>query len=369
MITTFWLVLGYACNNRCYHCYASPSSFRKKWMNPHFAKEVMEVLRKEAKTCLLIGGEPTLYPDLSEIISFGANSGLKMVIVSNGRKLKDRSFTKSLFLAGLDRAVVSLEGSREETHNSITRSKSFDDTTNGIRMCAELGKVNTLTTICRNNSHEIFEIIKLAYKLGATKAVLNCAIPVLDKDQISASYCLSPTELAETVNQVFFEAIKDNLSFQLNATFPLCLLQEEVLEEAFKRDWISVGCHMYRGKGVVFDSEGNILPCTHFSENPLFRNTIVKDKKFSLKGNFYERWADDTGAAGRFRLALWRYPAKKCVGCKYWGGCVGGCPLLWSYFDPLVYIDQERKGGDETGGSAKGVRKTQWLEPSIPDSS
>lgn len=343
MLNTFWLVLGYACNNRCLHCYAAPSGFRRIWMDTFFAKEVIEILKKEAKSCILIGGEPTLYPHLIEIISFGAAVGLKMIIVTNGRKLKDRNFTKDLFSAGLDRAVISLEGTNQRSHNLITGRKSFNDTIAGIETCAGIGKVNTLTTICRNNSSEIFEIIRLAYKLGANKAVLNCAIPVFDKNQISASYCLNPAELAELVNRVFSQAVGESLPFQINATFPLCLLKEKVLEEALERDWISVGCHMYRGKGVVFDPDGNILPCTHFSEKPLFRNTIGVNKGFSLKEEFYRIWNSQKSVAGIFRSTLWRYPAKSCAKCKYWGACVGGCPLLWTYFDPTVFINKERR--------------------------
>jgi len=113
------------------------------------------------------------------------------------------------------------------------------------------------------------------------------------------------------------------------------------LEEALKRKWISVGCHMYRGKGAAFDPDGNILPCTHFSEAPLFTNTIMENGTFSLKEKFLEMWSDQAGIASKFRSGLWKYPAKKCAECKYWGGCIGGCPLLWTYFDPLIFIDEK----------------------------
>lgn len=342
MITTFWLVLGYACNNRCPHCYAAPSGFSSKWLNTLFAKEVMVTLkRKDAKTCLLIGGEPTLYPNLTELISFGSGIGLKMVIVSNGRRLKDKQFAEQLFTTGLDRAVISLEGATENVHNFLTGCESFNDTINGIRVCAEIGQVNTLTTICKDNSHQILEIVKFAYQLGAKKAVLNCAIPTIALDTVIGEQSLSPTELAKVIDEVFWKLKEENLSFQLNATFPLCLLRRETLLEAFKLDWISVGCHMYRGKGVVFDPEGNILPCTHFSEMPLIENTMGDDGHFKLKEDFYKIWDDCSSVVGKFRAALWRYPAKKCERCEYWGGCVGGCPLLWTYFDPVAFIDRK----------------------------
>lgn len=343
MINTFWLVLGYACNNRCQHCYAAPSASRGNWMPTSFAKGVIEVLKKEARTGLLIGGEPTLFPDLMEIISFGTDNELKMVIVSNGRRMKNQSFTNDLFSCGLNRAVISLEGADAKTHNTITGRKSFLDTINGIKNCVKFGSVNTLTTICKENNHQIFEIVKLAYELGVKKSVLNCAIPTFTQNKTLGEYCLNPIELADTINKVFAKTRENGLSFQLNATFPLCLLRKEVLKESLQLDWVSVGCHMYRGKGIVFDPDGNILPCTHFSEAPLIRNVMEKDGTFSLKDTFYDIWNNPQNEVGEFRSRLWRYPAKKCASCEYWGGCIGGCPLLWSHFDPTIFIDGQRE--------------------------
>jgi AdoMet-dependent heme synthase len=120
MINTFWLVLGYDCNNKCHHCYATQSrDSNKKWMKVSFAKDVMMTLKKQAKTCLLIGGKPTLFPNIAELISFGSKIGLKMIVVTNGRKFKNEGFAKNVFSAGLSRAVISLEGMNSETHNSI----------------------------------------------------------------------------------------------------------------------------------------------------------------------------------------------------------------------------------------------------------
>ncbi|MBU0466051.1 MAG: radical SAM protein [Nanoarchaeota archaeon] len=343
MITTFWLVLGYTCNNRCPQCYAAPRGFPNKWMNPVFAKEVMTTLRgRGVRTCLLIGGEPTFYPNLTEIISFGSRIGLKMIIVSNGRRFKNKGFAKQLFTAGLDRAVISLEGATSSVHNALTGRNSFNETTNGIRVCSEIGRVNTLTTICRGNSHQIVETIELAYRLGGGKAVLNCAIPTISKNFVTAGQSLNPLEFADVVDQAFWELKEKNIPFQLNATFPLCLLRRETLLEALRLDWLSVGCHMYRGKGVVFDPEENILPCTHFSEMPLIENATGDNGNLKLEENFWKIWEDPDGVAGEFRSALWRYPAKRCVDCEYWGGCIGGCPLLWTYFDPSEFIDGRR---------------------------
>jgi len=95
---------------------------------------------------------------------------------------------------------------------------------------------------------------------------------------------------------------------------------------------------MYRGKGVVFDPYGNILPCTHFGDAPLFENNSKQAQEVFMGDKFWTFWNNKNSPAGKFREALWQFPTEKCKNCDMWGACIGGCPLLWSHFDPRDYI-------------------------------
>ncbi len=147
-----------------------------------------------------------------------------------------------------------------------------------------MGLVNILTTICKTNASRLAEIVSFSNEIGAGKAVFNCAIPAVSAEDVSADQSLDPLFLARRVESLFQEVKELGLSFNLNATFPLCLLNQEVLEEMLRLGWLSVGCQMYRGRGVAFDPEGNILPCTHFSEAPLIERTIDQEGRFFVKG-------------------------------------------------------------------------------------
>lgn len=92
---------------------------------------------------------------------------------------------------------------------------------------------------------------------------------------------------------------------------------------------------------MVFDSSGNILPCTHFADFPLKEGVVIDKNHFALSGKFDSFWNDEVCEAVKFRESLWQYPADRCRTCEYWGGCIGGCPLLWSAFDPVEIIDQK----------------------------
>lgn len=344
MINTFWLVLGYSCNNDCKYCYASPSSNKKAWMPLSYAKDVILTLKKGgAEECLLIGGEPTLYPHIENLISFGSNVGLRMIIITNGRRFSSSNFAKRLFSSGLEKAVISLVSSNKERHDFLTRNKgSFNETTEGIKNCSDIGKVSTLTTICKSNYYKLFDLLKFSYNLGVQKVAFNYAMPVMYEDKVSAEETLDLSKVTKVISDLFKQTKDANLSFHLNVTFPLCLLEKEVLNEMLELGWLSTGCQMYRGSGVAFDAEGNVLPCTHFSDAPLIEKTLNKNDRFSLKDNFFQIWEDSEYSPMKFRKKLWRYPAQECRDCEYWGGCIGGCPLLWLIFNPKTFI---KKGG------------------------
>jgi len=92
-----------------------------------YAQDVIEAMADgQVKSCLLIGGEPTLYPYLAKVIQFiRQNTKIKTTLITNGRKLASQEYLKQLIDAGLQRVVISIEGSSALIHNTITRAKSY----------------------------------------------------------------------------------------------------------------------------------------------------------------------------------------------------------------------------------------------------
>lgn len=341
MITDFWLILGYGCNNRCIHCYAKQKNFKSEWMDINFAFEALETLvAMGAKNCLLIGGEPTLYKKLPSLIKHGDDNGLNMILISNGRKLKDYKYTESLYRAGLNRIIISIEGKDAFTHNFITGCNSFKETLEGIKTCSAIGRVNSLTTICQFNHEQIIEIAELSRQNGAEKTVFNFEIPSTNFSDAGNRSIVSfnPEQMARAAESAYLIAKKRNMQIYINCTIPACLFDGDIFKDMLDNRAISLGCHMYNGKGVAFDAEKNILPCTHFADAYLEKRKSEEYDQLSLKRDFIAYWHDKESSAGKFRSALWKYPNIKCETCEFWGGCIGGCPLLWGKFDPDKFI-------------------------------
>lgn len=86
----------------------------------------------------LQGGEPTIWPDVVELVRRARGLGFGFVgIVTNGRKLKDPAFAEALIEAGLDGMSVSLLGPDAETHDAVAAAPgAFEALVTGLENAA-----------------------------------------------------------------------------------------------------------------------------------------------------------------------------------------------------------------------------------------
>lgn len=358
---TFWLITNYTCNNKCLYCYAAEGCLKSDQsqdvMDFNYATEVMaEMKRCNAEHCLLIGGEPTLYPRIIDLIRFGTKIGLKMKLVSNGRKLSDRKFVRQLKEAGLVHSSVSIEGATAEKHNDVTQSQSFNESCEGLRNLIREGvSCNSILTISLLNMEDIVSLARMVHGFGVKNILYNFSLPSVGKKGIESCSSPNPQQCADVISAAYFCLKAEGIKISFFATLPLCLfnqniLQDMITEGAIGRDY---HCHIFYGTGVAFEPNGNVLPCTHFVNSPLF-NAKGLNGHFAYKGKFDREWEE--GIHKQFVETAWRYPAKYCKICSLWGKCFGGCPFLWMHFRPEDFIRKEvmRDGSHPTPVGAQG---------------
>lgn len=342
-IKTFWLVLNYACNNHCKGCYASESGFINQPMSFEDACLIMHMMKDVgALDCLLIGGEPSIYPRVIEAIEYGTSLGLSVKIVTNGRLLANMDFLNSMINAGLKHASVSIEGSCADVHNNITGSNSFNQVITAIDNLVKLGmSFNTLLTINQNNSTELIPLAELLHSNGVKNILFNVGLPSTDFGDAS-EFVLEPEKVARIIEQSYLYLKSAGIKVKFFATIPLCLIDPEILSDMMSDDYITDGihCHIFYGSGVAFEPNGNVIPCTHFVGQPLFN---IHDDNACTVENFSTMWYGPNGMHGSFHDALWRYPHDNCKTCDLWGKCIGGCPFLWTYFEPQLVLKGQRR--------------------------
>jgi len=178
---SFVLELTRRCNNRCMYCYNA-------WRAPelHYAddtqeemstdeiKRIIEKLQEELAitTVVLSGGEPTLRPDLPEIVQFLKSQGLAAQIITNGTNL-----TEKLVEATVDNSCyqVSLLSSRAEIHDRLTdHPGAWDAVIDGmINVHLACGHLIAVFVATRQNYADIGPTAHMAMMLGANSLLYN----------------------------------------------------------------------------------------------------------------------------------------------------------------------------------------------------
>ncbi|MEK6940434.1 MAG: radical SAM protein [Nanoarchaeota archaeon] len=166
----FVMQMGFACNARCSFCYYLDSI--KAQTTKDFSTNEVKSRFREAKSLGIdqvdiSGGEPTIRPDLLEIIKYAKDIGfVKICIITNGIRLADEKYANSLVDAGLNDILFSTHGTTKEEHeNLVNISGSFDRIWKAVdniskRKEVELRFNMTITNLNFEHCDKLFEKIK-----------------------------------------------------------------------------------------------------------------------------------------------------------------------------------------------------------------
>ncbi|WP_243769995.1 radical SAM protein [Amycolatopsis acidicola] len=80
-----WLEITGKCQLECGHCYADsgPAGTHGRMRLPDWLRVIDEAARLGVRTVQFIGGEPTLHPDLPDLIPAAKRAGLAIEVFSN----------------------------------------------------------------------------------------------------------------------------------------------------------------------------------------------------------------------------------------------------------------------------------------------
>ncbi len=339
--STTWLALTYNCNNQCDWCYANSNNLTEKQVFPEqYEDKTIDLLKSlGVKRTILIGGEPTIYPNIHGIINKITNSGIVAGLVSNGRKLKDHYFAKGLKDNGLKAISISFGSYCKEIQDKITRIPgSFDEATKGLENALSVGlKVSSNTVINKNNLGDLEKIINTFGSKVDTMTWNFCGV-CLSEDSNNESV-LSPRETAKAIQSIYNYTRSKGIKIKLVTPMPFCVFDKDYVEVFKKEEIISGGpCQLAHGKNFVIEYNGNVIPCTHFNNLPMM-NIFDKEKVISAE-DFIKNYLDPKGIPSKFRGMVSKFPSKKCEDGNCKESCVGGCPLIWKLFKPEEVIKE-----------------------------
>jgi len=174
-----------SCNLRCPECPSGLRSFTRPtgMLSQDLYVDVIDQLA-DTLTYLtfFFQGEPYLHPDFLQMVGYASRKGIYTSTSTNAHYLKDQA-AKDTVLSGLDRLIISIDGTTQESYESYRVGGSLERVLEGaqniIRWKREL-KSNTPHVVfqflvVRHNEHQIEDLHRLAKQIGVDQVVLKTA--------------------------------------------------------------------------------------------------------------------------------------------------------------------------------------------------
>lgn len=324
-----WLTVNRGCNNKCIWCYAQNAI--KDTMNIDFAKKCVQNLNNLGiKNIVLIGGEPTIYPHLTELIKYIRNNGMKVSLVSNGRRFSDYSFAKECIEAGVSGIDISLKALNKIEYINNTCVDGFEEVIAGYRNLLKLKFRPTLSyVICNNDMNKIIELSDFLRIYELDDITLQFVKPVVAE---KSNNILSIDKMGKLVTLIYKIMEESKKNYRIEASIPLCLIEEKVRNDLIHKRKILTCCHIQKGSGLVLDTKFRILPCNHFVDMPYSEMAIG----LCEANKICEFWNSES--VNEIRRKTLYYPSFECERCKLWDICGGGCFTRWLFEKPSDYI-------------------------------
>ena len=127
-------------------------------------------------------GEPLLNKNLPEMIQYAHQAGIYTSTSTNAQTLNSET-AKSLVKSGLDKLIVSIDGTTQETYSTYRQGGSLEKVLEGVKQVVKWRNELKSTTplleiqflVLKSNEHEMEEMQQLSKMLGADKLIFKTA--------------------------------------------------------------------------------------------------------------------------------------------------------------------------------------------------
>jgi len=172
------LALTYRCQNDCAHCYNIRPRAVAEFSTAEWQQALDRVWAAGIPHVVFTGGEPTLRPDLQELVAHAERLGQISGLNTNARQLAEPGYLEALVAAGLDHVQITVEAHDAALHDRLVgASGAWAQTIAGLQkaLAAKL-YVMTNTTLLRPNSAQLAATLDFLADLGVPTVGLNALI-------------------------------------------------------------------------------------------------------------------------------------------------------------------------------------------------
>lgn len=191
-----------SCNLRCPECPSGLRSFTRPTgmlQSELFKKTIDELANTLSYLTFYFQGEPYLHPQFLELVQYAASRRIYTATSTNAHYLTDE-MAKRTIESGLDRLIISIDGTTQETYEAYRIGGKLDKVIEGakniVRWKKELKSLTPFVVfqflVVKPNEHQVEAVYKLANEIGIDHVALKTAqiydyksgselIPTLDK--------------------------------------------------------------------------------------------------------------------------------------------------------------------------------------------
>ncbi|MEJ8757509.1 SPASM domain-containing protein [Pontibacter sp. H259] len=174
-----------SCNLRCPECPSGLRSFTRPtgMLNETLYRHIIDQLHSKLLYLIFyFQGEPYLHKQFLEMVSYASKKGIYTATSTNAHYLDDDTARKTVE-SGLDRLIVSIDGTTQETYQAYRIGGKLDKVLEGTRNVVKWKKELKSRTphimfqflVVRPNEHQLEDVKALANELGVDEVVFKTA--------------------------------------------------------------------------------------------------------------------------------------------------------------------------------------------------
>lgn len=299
------------CDLECPHCYSDSGERDAEELSTEEAKRVItEIADLGAKIIILDGGEPTLRDDLVDLVAHANDSGLKVVMGSNGMSLTEELVSR-LLSAGCGGIAISLDGADSRTHDGFRGlDGGWEKTIQGAKNCANVGMPFQIAPLMyRDNWTQLEDIVSKAKDLGANAVEVFDYVPA-GRGRGRTEFELETNQRKRIIDQVIRWQSKGDITYRVVALPQYWVQVEREVPEDEILEKYTRSCCMAGTRYITILPNGDVIPCM-----------VLQVKLGNVRENtLKEIWHDSPILRTLRNRDLLK---GKCGRCKYRISCAG----------------------------------------------
>ena len=131
--------LSNVCQLDCVHCFVAERDRTQSLPLDLYEDILSQVSSYGIRSMSFTGGEPTLHPQFADVLDIASRRGFMFDLITNGWNFPRTLPILRQYRQGLLSVTFSLDGAREETHDSLRGTGSYRSVLNAMDLCRSEG--------------------------------------------------------------------------------------------------------------------------------------------------------------------------------------------------------------------------------------